>query len=616
MRLVWLLLFAILMPALAAAAEQCPIEILATKSAAPLRSGEMPDATGWQDVTLPDDARKNLSLNEDAIWYRIDWQRKCANERDYPVAIAVQSMVMAGEIFVNDEPLWRDDRLIEPMSRSWNMPRFWRLPESLLKEGVNTLRFRVVSTEGQALGLGPVHIGEPQQVQQTFEMLTWRNRTLFTVNLIVSAVLGLFFLALWIPHRSQTAYGWYALSALCWIIFVTSVLATSPWPFTTTAMAAKFFLAALVLSIATFCMFTWRLANQYWPRLERFLWCIVALLLAALLLTPVDYMHGVHLLVAAVITLIFTANCLQMPVLAWRTRNREHILLAICLMALLFTSVHDFLLITKLIGTAIPMMPYANIAVTLCFAAIMGQRHASNVKRIEQFNAELKTTVSAAQEELATTLDREYRLELSHTRLQDRLQLAHDLHDGLGGSLLHMMASVEQSPRELQRERVLSMFKLLRDDLRQTIDSSSSEGIEAPATPREWIAPLRHRFTSLFDHFDIRGDWQVPDQWLTRPNALQCLVLTRLVEEGMTNVVRHSHAGHVALRLIQDSSNELRMEIEDDGVGFDVAAVRQSGLSVGMRSMATRIARVSGTLDVESRPGKTLLTVRFKLEDN
>ena len=77
---------------------------------------------------------------------------------------------------------------------------------------------------------------------------------------------------------------------------------------------------------------------------------------------------------------------------------------------------------------------------------------------------------------------------------------------------------------------------------------------------------------------------------------MQCLVLTRLVEEGLTNVVRHSHAEHVWLRLTQDNKAELCLEIEDDGVGFDVAAVRQSGLSVGMRSMTTRITRLNGTL--------------------
>ncbi len=301
-----------------------------------------------------------------------------------------------------------------------------------------------------------------------------------------------------------------------------------------------------------------------------------------------------------------------MPVHAWRTRNPEHILLAFCLLALLVFSVHDYLVVSRLITSSATIMPYANIAITLCLAGIMGVRHARNARRVERFNVDLQEAVTNAQAELAETLKQQYGLALINSRLQDRLQLAHDLHDGLGGSLLHIMATVEQSPQALQRDRVLSMLKLLRDDLRQTIDSSSSEGVEAPATPKEWIAPLRHRFTSLFDHFDIHSEWHLPDAWLTRPNAMQCLVLTRLVEEGLTNVVRHSHAKHVLIRLLQDNKAELVLEIEDDGIGFDVEAVRQSGLSVGIRSMTTRIARLEGNLTITSEPGKTLLKARLK----
>lgn len=93
---------------------------------------------------------------------------------------------------------------------------------------------------------------------------------------------------------------------------------------------------------------------------------------------------------------------------------------------------------------------------------------------------------------------------------------------------------------------------------------------------------------------------------------MQCLVLTRLVEEGLTNVVRHSHAKHVLIRLIQENKAELVLEIEDDGIGFDVEAVRQSGLSVGIRSMTTRIARLEGNLTITWEPGKTLLKARLK----
>ncbi|WZB72709.1 hypothetical protein WJ968_17300 [Achromobacter xylosoxidans] len=46
---------------------------------------------------------------------------------------------MAGEVYANDDLLWRDASQSEPLSRSWNMPRYWRLPESAMRDGVNTI---------------------------------------------------------------------------------------------------------------------------------------------------------------------------------------------------------------------------------------------------------------------------------------------------------------------------------------------------------------------------------------------------------------------------------------------------------------------------------------------
>ncbi|WP_120967252.1 PAS domain-containing protein [Comamonas sp. lk] len=202
---------------------------------------------------------------------------------------------------------------------------------------------------------------------------------------------------------------------------------------------------------------------------------------------------------------------------------------------------------------------------------------------------------------------------LSNALLQERLRLTHDLHDGLGGALVHMITSVEQSKDTPTQARVLSMLKLIRNDLRQTIDSHSSTQVHVPASPQEWLAPLRHRFNNLFDALDITVDWHFAHSWHTAPNALQYLALTRLIEEALTNVIKHSQAQHVRLSFVQAESNELVLEIEDDGVGFDVTAVKASGLGIGMSSMSVRIARVGGELAIDSRPGRTLLTARVVL---
>ncbi len=520
---------------------------------------------------------------------------------------------MAGEVYLNDNLIWRDAHMTEPLTRSWNMPRYWRLPDALLKEGSNTLWVRVVGVAGQTPGLGPVHLGAAQVMLQKYDDLWWYNRTMFMVNLAVSAVMGALFLCIWLNDRKQSVHGWYAMMALFWVLFIYNVLATDPWPFANTAMAAKANAMALVLYVACFCMFTWRFGEQSLPRIEKALWLVSAALLIMLACAPASALEEVLAVGMLLPAVLFFINCLQFPFHAWRTKRLEHLILAGGLLIFFAVALYDLLLMLKVLKGNHAYTSFTSIAAMLCMSAVLGIRHARNMRRIERFNHELEVAVESARSQLGVTLAREHELVLNNTRLQERLQISHDLHDGLGGSLVRMIAMVEQAEAPLQNQQFLSLLKLIRDDLRQTIDSGSSTGVKVPATPGEWIAPLRQRFMQIFDDREIEASWALPTEWMTPPNALQCLALTRLIEESLVNVVKHSRARHVDVQLLQAETDSLVLIIEDDGIGFDVNAVRQAGVSVGMRSMHARIIAVNGTLDVRSAPGRTILIATLKL---
>lgn len=592
----------------------CTVQVLSVAAAQGDDQGNRPEAGPWQAVTLPDDWSRRWPQHDGTVWYRLQWQRDCAAGQRMPVALTLRSVIMAGEVFVNDQRLWRDSQLSEPLSRSWNMPRYWHLPEGLLHEGVNTLWVRVVGLAVQSPGLGPVYLGDEASARQLYEELLWTNRSLFVLNLTVSAVLGGLFFCIWVIRREQRIFGWYAAMALCWVLFIANILMTSPWPFSTTLMAARFNGIALVMYVTCFCVFVWRFGGQSLPRLEKALWLLTAALVALMALAPDARVGNAQLVAVLSTATVFFLNCLQFQLHALRTRRPEHVWLAASLLIFMLAGAHDLLIMLKLIGETPAWTPLTSVVTTLCMSVVLGLRHARSVRRIERFNLELAEGIERARGELATTLEREHALALTNSRLQDRLQIAHDLHDGLGGSLVRMMAMVEQASTPLQGPQFLSMLKLLRDDLRQTIDNGSSAGIKVPATPQEWIAPLRHRFTQLFDELDVTCTWYFAAQWRTPPSALQCMALTRLVEESLTNVVKHSRARQVQVELQQPQPDSLELNIEDDGIGFDVLAVQRAGVSVGMRSMHARIARVGGQLEVVSLPGCTRLVARLALQ--
>ena len=91
----------------------------------------------------------------------------------------------------------------------------------------------------------------------------------------------------------------------------------------------------------------------------------------------------------------------------------------------------------------------------------------------------------------------------------------------------------------------------------------------------------------------------------------------RIVQESVTNLVRHAQASRVVVN-VQRSPETLLLEIRDNGVGFDIAAAREraiQGLSCGILGMQERAELLGGCLVIKSSPNQgTSLTATFPLE--
>ncbi len=81
----------------------------------------------------------------------------------------------------------------------------------------------------------------------------------------------------------------------------------------------------------------------------------------------------------------------------------------------------------------------------------------------------------------------------------------------------------------------------------------------------------------------------------------------RIVQEALTNVVKHANAARVRLAM-RECQGELLIELQDDGDGFDTASV--SG-GFGLTGISERVALSGGDLSIESGDGGTLLSVRL-----
>ncbi len=126
---------------------------------------------------------------------------------------------------------------------------------------------------------------------------------------------------------------------------------------------------------------------------------------------------------------------------------------------------------------------------------------------------------------------------------------------------------------------------------------------------------LRAAIDALVDRHRERDDLEIKCELALSGSAAQPgrfdegleTAVYRLVQEALTNVTRHANAGHVRV-LVRESGDEVLVEVQDDGLGFDVARMSPG---FGLAGMLERVSLVGGTLQVDSSDEGTLVCARM-----
>ncbi|HME90943.1 MAG TPA: PAS domain S-box protein, partial [Myxococcaceae bacterium] len=199
---------------------------------------------------------------------------------------------------------------------------------------------------------------------------------------------------------------------------------------------------------------------------------------------------------------------------------------------------------------------------------------------------------------------------LSHQILEtqetERRRIARELHDEVGqmlttiGLRLHQLKDVcgPEVHSALNQEigfvnRTIEQVRELSLNLRPPM--LDVLGLEAAL---RWYAENQRQRTGL----DVQLVGHLEGPRLDPDLEIACF---RVVQEALTNVVRHAHAKCVWIELKEEDS-KLHLVIHDDGIGFDVAAKREcagQGSSFGVLAMQERVELLAGQFEVESAPG-------------
>ena len=222
------------------------------------------------------------------------------------------------------------------------------------------------------------------------------------------------------------------------------------------------------------------------------------------------------------------------------------------------------------------------------------------------------TEVTLMQAELALAFEENRRLSQRSMQVQEeeRRNLARELHDEMGQSL-----------NAIKVDAVT-----IRDHGTATSDirRSAEAIVEVSSQVYDLVRSITQRLRPVaLDELGLRSAVEYGiDQWQRRHPAVRCtfeargelddlgeqvnITLYRLVQECLTNVVKHASANNVSISISRDSNpasgeDELRLRFEDDGRGFDTTT-RKQGL--GLAGLRERVEVLAGHFELESTPGR------------
>jgi signal transduction histidine kinase len=200
-------------------------------------------------------------------------------------------------------------------------------------------------------------------------------------------------------------------------------------------------------------------------------------------------------------------------------------------------------------------------------------------------------------------------IEAEHGRrlLLERQRLTRDIHDGIGSTLVALLAAAERS--EVRDSRLVSILQDCVEDFRAVIESLNGYDRDVEVL----LATVRPRFERQLQAAGIQLQWQMDDlphlSWLGPSEVLQVM---RMTQELIANVIKHASATSVHLH-IKNSNQFVEVCIADDGCGFNAQAPQHTGQ--GLRSLHERALGLHGELTFVSAPGRgTTAVLRLPVE--
>ncbi len=214
-------------------------------------------------------------------------------------------------------------------------------------------------------------------------------------------------------------------------------------------------------------------------------------------------------------------------------------------------------------------------------------------------NAWLFDQVRAGRERLQTLSRR-----LVEIQESERRYVARELHDEAGQALTSLMVGLRLLEREAQRPQAVvagvAELKRMVDGVLENLHRLAMDLRPASLDHLGLVAALRQYAEAVSDQHGLMMQFETVGFHDRLPSDVESSIY-RMVQEALTNVIRHARATRVDV-LLEQRDDKLVVIVEDNGVGFDPTAVMQNG-RLGLFGVRERAEMLGGRLVLESAAG-------------
>jgi len=488
-------------------------------------------------------------------------------------------------------------------------PYLLHVPAGLLKAGENQINIITVRHGFPYTDLVEPMMGEYQQVREATAMRFWQVIDYRMLGGALTFLLGLFALITVFRSQDKLFASWLLVLCWSWTAYCAYGLVLDI-PLSGLGRMVAFFALTSLVSVSLICFL------DSWTRrpLIKLQFALIACWLVFTAATvyalhKVPMPMGFDLMDKAWSWFALAAGCIAVARLVWHfattaeDRYIEAGLLSICAVCLALDAV----------GAKFGLLAggyFADSAAILILAFVIAflQRNFHLFQSALTLNNMLETNLKRREAELAQAYIRERELIDQQARNEERRRLMRDMHDGVGGQLVGLLLEVRRGA--IDKDRMAEGLQTAMDEIRLMIDS-----VDATAsTLTTMLDVFESRVRPRVEGAGLMFDWNVElasEVDLAPPVVLQ---IFRIMQEGVTNAIKHSGANTIAVQVRTDVNADLTVRIADNGKGLPAnltSSAPQGGHGLG--NMRTRATTIGGTIDWTNATQGTAIVLSIPL---